>query len=216
MLRTSRVANRQGQQGVRKYGVLAMVLRKRMNGVRGWENVWVKMRGKGRDDRGFSPGFSSSGSFSCTLENRSKKPPRVTNQSHFPVSHFPITSSPPLTLYDYLAAAIKPKLDRLLSSDPRFLLDDTPHPSPTLVVPPLPSTRITVLPFGLRIVTKSYLTVRSVAIGVWIDADSIYKADEKGIGLLSVKLGMKNVTPKPVETRKGITGDNPWDNPVSH
>ncbi|GAB2214483.1 hypothetical protein Drorol1_Dr00018833 [Drosera rotundifolia] len=114
----------------------------------------------------------------------------------------PSPSPPPLTLYDHLAATIKPKLHRLLSPDPRFLLHGTPHPSPTLAVPPLPSTRITVLPSGLRVATESNLTARSAAIGVWIDAGSRYEADEKGIGLLSVRLG----TEKAAEVAEGVGG----------
>ncbi|GAB2234478.1 hypothetical protein Droror1_Dr00003732 [Drosera rotundifolia] len=47
--------------------------------------------------------------------------------------------------------------------------------------------RVTVLPSGLRVATEFNLTTQSVVIGVWIDAGSRYEADEKGIGLLSVR-----------------------------
>ncbi|KAL6983373.1 mitochondrial processing peptidase [Sarracenia purpurea var. burkii] len=137
-------------------------------------------------------------------------PPPLTQPSRS-ASHAVATTSPPSAptppppdamIYDRLAEAVKSKLKRLESPDPRFLRYASPHP--TLAdhssILSSPQTRITTLPNGLRVATESNLAARTATVGVWIDAGSRFETDDtNGVAHFLEHMIFKGTEKRPVK-----------------
>ncbi|KAI8548440.1 hypothetical protein RHMOL_Rhmol07G0274000 [Rhododendron molle] len=80
----------------------------------------------------------------------------------------PLPSPPPLDAmtYDHLALSVNQKLKLHHNPDPRFSTHNSPHPTLADHTPIFssPLTRITILPFGLRITTESDLASKTATV----------------------------------------------------
>ncbi|XP_039137236.1 probable mitochondrial-processing peptidase subunit beta, mitochondrial [Dioscorea cayenensis subsp. rotundata] len=92
----------------------------------------------------------------------------------------PAPVTPPVMIYDHLAAAVKAKIKRLDDPDPRFLRYASPHPNLAdhSSILAAPATRVTTLSNGLRVATESTLASSTATVGVWIDAGSRFETEE--------------------------------------